>query len=672
MKILLSWLDDYIKTGLSAAKISDILSDLGFPCAGIEYLGDDAVIDVEVTSNRGDCLSYMGIARELAAVTGKKLKTPAVKLNESKTSVKGIVSVKIVESKLCGRYAARLIRGVKVGQSPDWLKKRLAACGMRSVNNVVDATNYAMLETGQPPHAFDFDKINGGQIIVRKAASGEKMTSIDGTECRLDDQMLVIADTAGPIAIAGVMGGLDTEVSDRTATVLLEDAYFAPLAVRTTSRRLSLPSESSFRFERTVDIEAIDWASKRTAQLITEVAGGEVLKGAVDVYPSKSVRPKQAVMRSSRLNTLLGIKVPQAAAVRILSRLSFKPKQKGDKISCTVPSWRSDIYREADLIEEVSRVYGYGKLPTGSKISIKAVSVDMRHALVDAVGTYLNGSGFYETISTSFIDESVAELFSGADTKKSLSVKDVTRKTTNLLRQNLIGSLLAVLKGNLNVGNSPCRIFEISNTFVPAEKKDVLPIERTKVAIASDGGIREVWGVVEGLVKNISRDADVVFRPAELVWSQAGAEIVANGKVVGTAGIVSQKTRDRFDFKDVSPCCAELDFEVLALLRSGTVKVKPIPRFPAIVRDLSLIVDETVSWSQIVNAVNEKGPSELEKVDFVDVYHGKSISEDKKSVTLSLRFRDEEGTLTHETVDSFQSDIIKSLAASVGAQLRTA
>jgi phenylalanyl-tRNA synthetase beta chain len=283
MKISLNWLSDYIETGLPADQIAEILSDLGLPCEGIEHLDDDAVIDVEVTSNRGDCLSHIGIARELAAATGKELKLPAVKLNELDKDVTEFAGVEIIELDLCGRYTARIIEGVKIGPSPDWLKKRLEAVGLRSVNNVVDAANYAMMETGQPPHAFDYARIAEGKIIVRKALAGERILSIDGTTCELDTNMLIIADARSAVAIAGVMGGLHTEVGETTATVLLEDAYFDPVGIRKTSRRLGLPSEAAFRFERTVDIEMVDWASKRTAQLITQAAGGKVAKGVVDM-----------------------------------------------------------------------------------------------------------------------------------------------------------------------------------------------------------------------------------------------------------------------------------------------------------------------------------------------------------------------------------------------------
>jgi len=671
MKILLNWLSDYIEIERSAEEIAEILSGLGLACEGIEYLDDDVVIDVEVMSNRGDCLSYIGIARELAVVTGKELKIPTVELDELSKDVEEFASVEIIEPDLCSRYTARIIEGVKIGPSPDWMRKRLEAVGLRSVNNVVDATNYAMMETGQPPHAFDYAKIAEGKIIVRRAVAGERLISIDGTQCELDTNMLIIADGRGPVAVAGVMGGLDTEVNERTATILLEDAYFEPISVRRTSRRLGLPSESSFRFERIVDIEAIDWASKRTAQLVTQAAGGKVAKGVVDIYPKRKAK-KEVTLRLSRLNKVLGIKLPGKEEVKILSRLGFQPQKKDDLIVCTVPSWRSDVYREIDLIEEVARIYGYSKIRTEQKIKIEVVPVDARQKLAESIGTYLNGCGFYETITVGFVDNAVAELFSKTDAREHLGVLDVSRKSANLLRQSLLGSLLGVLKTNLNAKNTPCRIFEIADTFVPTgEQGGSLPIEKAKLALVCDSDLRDMRGVIEGLIKSIDRDAEIVFRPADLVWAQVGAEILANDEIIGAAGIVGRAVREKFDFKELSPCGAEMEFEQLMALQRGAMKVKPIPRFPAIERDLSIIVGEKITWSDIIGTVNEKASSELEKVRFVDIYRGKGIPSGKKSVTLSLRFRDEDGTLTHETVDGFEADIVKSLTKFVGAQLRT-
>ncbi|TFG50595.1 MAG: phenylalanine--tRNA ligase subunit beta [Candidatus Brocadiia bacterium] len=669
MKISLKWLNDYIESGLGAQAIAEILSNSGFPCEGIEHLDGDSVIDVEVTSNRGDCLSYLGVARELSAATGKELKFPVVELDEFDKNVSEFCSVEIAEPDLCGRYTARVIDGIKVGPSPDWMVKRLEAAGMRSVNNVVDATNYAMLETGQPPRAFDYSTLKGGKIIVRKAKAGERIVSIDGTKCDLNPNMLIIADAAMPVAVAGVMGGLETEVSDKTTTVLLEDASFNPVSIRTTSRRLALPSEASYRFERIVDIERIDWASRRTAQLIVQVAGGRIAKGVVDVYPRKW-QQKEVLLRIDRLNKLLGMEVPVEQILVILGRLHFQPKQDGGTVKCLVPSWRSDVYREADLIEEVARVYGYDKVPVGHKIEIEVVPADKRQKLLGQAGGYLNACGFYETVNITFVDDSTAEFFA-QDSSRGLAVKDVSRKSTNLLRQSLIGSLLGVLKTNLYAKNTPCRIFETAATFVPTAKAGDLPYERIKLGLVSDGDMQDIRGVVEYVIRNTARNSEVTFVPAALKWAEVGAEIFVNGRKTGVAGVVSKDVRDKFDFKEVSPVAAEIDFELLLSLSGGDIKIKPIPKFPAIKRDLSILVDEAVTWDEIARAVNEKSPEELEDIHFVGIYRGKGIPAGKKSLTLSLCFRDDDGTLTHEKVDGFQQPIVASLSKAAGAELRT-
>jgi phenylalanyl-tRNA synthetase beta chain len=669
MKVLVSWLKDYVETDLSAEQIAEILSDLGLPNEGIEYKGDDAVIDLEITSNRGDCLGYIGVARELAAATGKELKVPVVQLDESGRDVNEICSVEIAEPDFCGRYTARVIEGVKVGPSPEWMRSRLEAVGMRSVNNVVDATNYAMMETGQPPHAFDYAKITNGKIIVRKAKAGERIISIDGSKCDLQPDMLIIAGAKGPVAIAGVMGGLETEVSNVTKTILLEDAYFSPVSVRTTSRALGLPSEAAFRFERIVDIEGIDRASQRTAQLIVQAAGGKVAKGVVDVYPKRPGQ-KKVTVRSSRINHLLGIEVPADEAVSILERLGFGPMQQGDVIVCTVPSWRSDVYREADLIEEVARHHGYNKVPVEKKIEIEAVGVDKRQKIYSMVGEYLNGCGFYETVNVSFVDDNAAEMFAKEGVKEHLAVKDVSRKSSNLLRSSLIGSLAGVVRLNANAGNRPVRVFEIANTFVPANDK--LPEERTKLALACDSDIRDLRGVIEGLVDSVAKEAVTTFEADGVPWAQARAKVFVNGKKIGVAGLLSDEVREKFDLEEVNVCAAELDFDCLEQMHSDSVTFKPIPRFPAVERDLSLVVDESVTWESITSAIEKVGCEKLEQTRFVGIYRGKGVERGKKSLTLTLRFRDEDGTLTHEQVDQLQQSIFGSITEATGAALRTA
>jgi len=670
MKVLLSWLREYVDIDKSAEEVAEILSNLGFPYEGIEHIAGDSIIDVEVTSNRGDCLGLIGIARELAAATGKELRIPKVELAESSKPAAELISVEIREPALCGRYTARVIEDVKIGPAPDWMRNRLEAIGMRSVNNVVDATNYAMMETGQPPHAFDYKKVFGQKIIVRKAIAGEQIISIDGSKCELTEDMLVIADNSMPVAVAGVMGGLDTEVGNSTTQILLEDAFFNPVSIRTTARKLSLPSEASFRFGRIVDIEKIDWASQRTAQLIIQAAGGKSAKGVVDAYPGKP-KPKQATLRLSRLKRVLGIDVPAETVMRTLTRLGFEPKQQGEQIACAVPTWRSDIYREADLIEEIARTYGYDKVPAENKITIEVTPVDTRKKIIDSICGYLTGCGFYETVTISFIDKTAAEIFASTEDKKYLSVKDVTRTGANLLRQSVLPSLFSVMKSNFNVGNVPCRIFEMADTYIPSEKGK-LPFEKTRLAIACDSDLRDIRGVVEGLLKIIAPDTAVKFESAQINWAQAGIKITAGNTEIGVIGMASQQAMDKFDFKNKAICGAELDLDGLLNLRAGVVKTKALSKFPAVKRDLSLVINEEVPWSDIESAVGRKAPEELEELLFVDIFRGKNIPQGKKSVTLSLLFRDIDGTLTHEQVDNFEKAILAELTTTLGAVLRTA
>ncbi|MHC4123258.1 MAG: phenylalanine--tRNA ligase subunit beta-related protein, partial [Planctomycetota bacterium] len=410
---------------------------------------------------------------------------------------------------------------------------------------------------------------------------------------------------------------------------------------------------------------------QRTAQLIVQVAGGKVAAAVVDIYPKKPAK-EQVTLRLSRLKKLLGIEIPQQQTVEILKRLGFQPDRQGDSVVCCVPTWRSDVYREADLIEEVARVYGYGKIPTEKKIKIEVARVDSRQKLVDSIETYLNGCGFYETINVTFLDESPADIFATDKSRKHLTVRDESRKSANLLRQSLLPSLFDVIRTNVNAQNSPCRFFEIADTFVLSAKQNApLPDENTKLALTCDSDFRELRGIIEGLVESLNRNAKISFESIDLPWAKVGSQVLVEKAVIGYAGIASQQAKDKFDLGEIELCAAELDFDLLSNLQIGVVKLEPIPRFPAIDRDLSLVVDESVTWADIIKAIDKKASRQLKDVSFVDIYRGKTVSAGKKSVTLSLRFRDEDGTLTHKIVDDLEASILQSLIKSVGAELRT-
>ena len=671
MKISLNWLKEYVAINESPQELCALLSNIGFGIEGVEQAGDDTVIDIEITSNRGDCLCHIGIAREIAAAMGREVVLPKVKYEPVKKDIAGMVSVEILEPKLCGRYTARIIEGVKVGPAPAWMAKRLEAVGLRSVNNVVDATNYAMMETGQPPHAFDYSKIKDGKIIVRLAKKSEKLVSIDGTECKLEPDMLVITDPSGPVAIGGVMGGITTEVSGSTTSILLEDASFDPVSIRKTSRNLNLPSEAAYRFGRGVDIEQIDWASQRTAQLIAQAAGGKIIEGVVDAYPGKVPNNRMVTMRFGRVKKVLGIDVPQQTIFEILRGLSFSPqKNETDKILCTIPTWRPDITREIDLIEEVARIYGFDKIGISQKISIEVVPVDKRQKTVEAVSGFLNSCGFYETITPGFCEDNIAKLITGSTSQSHLVVQDESSRTANLLRSSLIGSLLEVLGRNYNSGSKNIKIYEIANVFKKLQGGS--HTEHCSLAALCDGDFRILKGAIEGAIKTVDGAVEVGFNPADVFWAKSGAEITLNGQKIGSAGVVKDQILSELGIKAAVVCAAEINFDQLASIEKNAVKMKPLPKFPAISRDLSLIIDEPVQWQRIKEIIQSKAPSELEEIKFEGIYRGKPIPADKKSVTVSLCFRDEDGTLKHQTVDGWEKDIVSTLGSTIGAELRKA
>ena len=674
MKISLNWLKDYVDFSISAQEISDIMSDLGLPTESIEQVGDDTVIDLEVTSNRGDCLSVIGVARELAAAIGAELKLPQIEIDYLDQDTSRFIDVTISQPQLCNRYTARYIEGVKIGETPQWMRERLEAVGIRSVNNVVDATNYAMMETGQPPHAFDYDKLDGDRIHVRKAMLGERIVSIDSTKCDLSVDMLIIADESKPVAIAGVMGGLNSEVTAQTTRILLEDAHFDPVSVRTTARSLGISSDASFRFERHVDVEMIEWASSRTAQLIQMVAGGKVAQGVVDASPVP-YEPKTVIMRLSRLNTLMGYDFNADKVNQIFTALEFEPEYDSAKgqFKCIAPSWRHDINREVDLIEEAARFVGYSQIPARNQITVQLSQKDRRYAVAQNIFESLSACGFYETLSVTFTDDKVAALFSPLEHDKYFGVKDVTRKSANKLRQTLLGSLCTILKNNHNTGSKSCRFYELADTFetVAAGNENHLS-EKTKLALLCDGDLRLVRGTIESIVKKLNKVSKVDFVPAQVYWAKVGADVLIDGKKVGVAGILNDKVAQFFDFKDSRPAALEIEFDSLMDIEGKIVKIKHLPKYPSISRDISVIVDESAAWSQIESIVIKNAPQELEGVAFVDIYRGKPIDQGKKSVTFTMTFRDDLGTLTHQQVDQFEATIVEGLKNKLGALLRTA
>ncbi|HVT87824.1 MAG TPA: phenylalanine--tRNA ligase subunit beta [Tepidisphaeraceae bacterium] len=655
MKVSLEWLGDFVTGRLDASALAEALTHGGFPVESIEMHGNDPVLDVEVTSNRGDCLSHIGVAREVAAVlnlVGKEVKYEAT---ESAIPIAQVTSVAIEAERLCPHYTARVIRGVKIKPSPEWMQRRLMAVGVRPINNVVDVTNYVMFEMGQPLHAFDFDKLSGGRIIVRTARAGESIVSIDGHERKLSAEMLVIADASKPVALAGVMGGRDSEVGDATVTVLLESARFDPLSVRSTARKLAMKSDGSYRFERGIDPTLPLRASLRTAQLILETAGGELFAGIAQDGTEMSP-PRNLVLRPQRLKELLGVEISLVSCVDSLNRLGLKPTVHEGQIHVAVPSWRADLNIEADLIEEVARLVGYDKIPIRDELAIRLTPPEPRLKTINSMRSNLVAGGYFEAVTVTFVSDQLAEDFKTSDAR--LPRTDaMVRKVDAQLRPSMLPGLLEVIRRNEFAGNADAKFFEIGSTFILDSAGKV--VEKRRLAIVGGADVRDVRGMIELILNRIDSSRSIEISPAEARgFARGGCGQVKWGKdVIGHLGKIDRSIADKLDLRS-APVAAEIELEPL-LADSGHVPtLAPLPRFPAVRRDLSLIMPDNVPFESVHQLIRENWPVELEAMEYVGSYRGKPLEKGTKSQTISLVFRDATQTLTNEAVDAAMGKVI--------------
>ncbi|MCF7956889.1 MAG: phenylalanine--tRNA ligase subunit beta [Phycisphaerae bacterium] len=670
MKISLDWLKDYVDYQGSVEELDELFTQIGLNVDGIEQVGADCMIDLEVTSNRPDCLGHIGIAREVAAASGATFKMPEIDLVEEGKPAEEWTAVDIQAMDLSGRYTARIIDDVTVGESPEWMKRRLATVGIRSINNVVDITNYVMMEIGQPLHSFDYDKLQEGRIIVRTAQKGEVLEAIDHVKYKLDEKMLLIADAKFGVAIAGVMGGLSSEVSNNTSTILLESAHFDPLSVRRTSRALALGSDASFRFERDVDINMLEWASRRAAALLKELTGGKVAPGIVDAW-TRQISPLTASMRMDRMKKLLGFEIDKNTVEGILDRLNFQPhfNPETNSFNCTVPSWRrGDVTREADLIEEVIRIHGYDKVPKDERIHITVKVPDAYQKTRKKVTTLLNGCGYFETVNVGFAEDKHWPLFAEKDFVP-VRVNEFTRKSNNALRHSLLPSLLNVRKSNQDAGNGRCDIYELAAVHRP--DANGIALENIHLAFCTDGDFQELRGVLETIISGLNKQIKLTCKPANLIWTDqgCGAELLLDRQNIGYAGQASQEVAMAFGLNE-KVCMAQIDFNALMKRDGTTPRLQPISRFPAITRDLSLVLAEDVAWTNIEKSIESNHIDELCQLNYVGIYRGKGIDKGFKSLTLSMIFRKDNETLTHEQVDTFQEVIMADLKEKFNAVLR--
>ena len=688
MKISLQWLADYLPGPLDAQTAADALTNGGLPVEVIETIGNHTVIDVEVTSNRGDCLSHVGVARELAALLNRPFKDVELKplvAEATRPPDSAPVAVRIEAPDLCPHYTARVIRGVKVGPSPAWMQERLVALGLRPINNVVDVTNYVMFELGQPLHAFDYDKVGGNQIVVRRAAAGETLVTIDGKTAELRPDYLAIADAAKPVALAGVMGGKASEVTDGTVNVLLESARFDPLAVRKAARAI-VRSDSSYRFERGLDPLLAAKASQRAAQLIVELAGGQVVGPLVEAG-SAGHTPKRLTLRLARLKQVLGVEFPPAQVVEALNRLQLSPVLVGDAagadaaVQVTVPSYRLDLNIEVDLVEEVARIIGYDKVPVRDEIAIRVVPADPRAKAVEVVRDALVAGGYFEAVTVGFVSDLLAADFVPPDADKADPLpraSAVTRKGDAALRPSILPGLLESVRRNDHAGNRDAKLFEIGSTFYNATAgaggaADAGPtlVEQQKLGLVGSPDVREVRGVVEAVLAKLDATRAVTVIPEHRAGYARGAcgRVEWGGRPVGQLGRIAKDVCDKLGLRD-RPAAAELDVATLLAGAQLVPQLKPLPAYPAAERDLSLVVADTVRYEAIASLVRSAELPNLESLSYVTTYRGKPLEKGSKSVTLRFVFRSESGTLTSDQVEQAVGQVVDRAKRDLAATLR--
>lgn len=673
MKISYNWLKNYCKHSLSVEELAESLTNAGLVVDAVEPVYDDYCMEVEVTSNRPDCLGFIGVAREVAAIVRGELDIPDVDYDTTSENVSDITSVTLEDKELCQRYTARIIKNVSVGPSPEWLQKKITSIGLRPVNNIVDITNFVLMESGQPLHAFDFDKLNGSGIIVRKAIRGESMVTIDGSTCLLTEDMLVIADSQRPVAIAGIMGGRDTEVSDTSKNILLESAFFNPGNIRRTSRKLGLLSDSSYRFERRVDPECVDWASRRAASMILDIAGGKAAEGVIDQNCLEEKKTTVS-LRMSRLNSLLGINVEEGMAKDILQRLQFKINpvtDKGFDFDVDVPSFRGDVYREVDLIEEVARIHGYDNIPVKSNMRVKLTQDNSFDIITEKVKNIMSGLGFDEVITDSIVCESHDRHGNLWSVNSSLKIMNPIRKDEDLLRKALVNNLLKVKKHNQNYGVERTNIYELSRIYLP-QGEDQLPEEKEILCILGEEGFPDLKGVIESVLSklNITQRLKCKHFKFDLFNSRISAELKLEDSVLGFIGELSREVINDYDFKS-KPCVAELDFSILTDKTNLDCSYHKIPSFPTVMRDLAVVTDEKVTWEDIIECIESLKVDYLDGIKFFDVYRGKQVEKGKKSIAFKLIFRAEDKTLKSEEVDALQEKILAKLDDILGVKLRS-
>lgn len=665
------WLQEYVAAGAAVEEFARRMMLAGFNHESTEPVGDDWAVDLEITSNRPDCLGQIGLAREAAVLFEKQLKLPAARPAAGKTDVASLTKVTLAAPQACPRYLARVICGVRVGPSPAWLVERLQTLGIAAINNLVDITNYVLMECGQPLHAFDYQKLAGKEIVVRHAKPGETLMAIDHQTYKLDPAMCVIADRDNPVAIAGVMGGAATEITAATVDVLIEAAEFDPLSVRTTSRKLALRSDSSYRFERGLDPEGVDWASRRCCELILQLAGGELASGAIDV--GRQSPPHIAVvLRWNQIERVLGIAISPEAARRVLTALGLKeltitPEQ-GE---FSIPSWRRDLTREIDLIEEIARVTGYDAIPEDRAVPQVPSSRTRRDRVVAKLRTALVCAGFDEALTLSAVEEEASAAFSPWCAAEPLRASMPVLRRADRLRRSLLPSLLTARRINETFSNPQADLFETAKVYWPREAG--LPHEEPMLALCGGGDFFALKGILETLLAALEPMAELTVKPFAnpLFAAGRGAELYLGDEHVGYLGEVGKAGLAKFELRH-AVTVAEIKIAALDAAAELIPQAVELSPFPPVERDLNLVVAEEVRWAELEQTVLANAGPLLERLDYRDTWRdADKLGPGKKSLLFSLLLRGQSATLTGGDADQVRDAVVRACGIKHGAELRT-
>ncbi len=674
MLVSWEWLSDYVEIGISHEDMATRWALTGLNHESTVMVDGVPVIDLEITSNRGDCLGHIGIAREASVLLQSELRLPSPQLKTTDEPVSKSLAIENQFEEACPRYIGRLIRGVKIGPSPLWLQNRLLAIGVKPINNVVDATNYVMFECGQPLHAFDFANIRGGRIIIRPARDKENFVAIDHRTYPLDPKMVVIADAERAVALGGVMGGVESEVSDSTVDILLEAAEFVPLSIRRTARKLKLHSPSSYRYERRIDQANMDWASRRCCEIILQTAGGQLLSGSVDTGERIPARPP-ILLRESKIESVLGIAVPWERSLAILVHLGchVTGDSKDAHARVVSPSYRSDLTREIDLIEEIARIHGYDQIPEDAAVPLVSSAKRPKDIVMETVRRVVCASGLDEIMTPSLIGKSPASNLSPWTVEEAMTTLIPLLEGANQLRRSLIPSLVAAKLYNQSQSNRDSQLFETANVYLP--RKTSLPGQQFNLGVIGLSDIRSVAGTFEEILHRVCGPD---FMQAKLskslvAWDfltpQSGIAWQIEGAMIAWVGQLNRSIVDSLKL-DCAAAVGEMNLDMLLEHARLVPQLQPIVPFPTIERDLNLILGEATPWQSISAAIQKAAGPLCIHVVFREIYRdAKKDGDGKKRVLLSMHLRSDTETLTGEQADAVMQNVLSACQAEFQATI---